>query len=111
MKEYLGEFDVNIEESPFKDYGKTDWAMYYIERYGQIDGSHHKTWVLDQCVRIMKGTPVIVKLARWDNGKEEYRVTLGEPSVRYNSWVEEMLGEYDEECDEYEYSYDIGCPP
>ena len=28
-------------------------AISLIEQYGQIDGSHHKAWVLDQVVRIL----------------------------------------------------------
>jgi hypothetical protein len=24
-------------------------------RYGQIDGAHHKTWVIDQMVRVLTG--------------------------------------------------------
>jgi len=80
MEGYLGEFPVVISESEFANYTPTDWAMCYIERYGQIDGDHHKAWVLDQVSRILKGTEVIVKEARWANGYTEYRVTLSEPS-------------------------------
>ncbi len=85
--------------------------MYFIERYGQIDGSHHKTWVLDQVARIFKGTEVIVKEARWANGNTEYRVTLAEPSEAYKAWVIEMKGEWDAENEEYEYNYDEGIAP
>ena len=30
-------------------------AVEMIVRYGGIDGSHHKAWVLDQVVRILAG--------------------------------------------------------
>jgi hypothetical protein len=30
-------------------------AMEVIERYGGIDGAHHKQWVLDQVVRYLMG--------------------------------------------------------
>lgn len=38
MRKYLGEFEVNIPESPFASYTKGDWVMKYVESYGQIDG-------------------------------------------------------------------------
>lgn len=60
-------------------------VMDIIERYGQIDGSHHKQWCLDQIARIIKGDD-------------------------YDAWVKEMLGEKDSDgC--YEYDYDEGIPP
>ncbi len=34
---------------------KIDKALGMILQYGQIDGSHHKAWVLDQVVRILTG--------------------------------------------------------
>lgn len=109
---YLGEFDVIIETSEFKDFTPADWAMYFIERYGQIDGAHHKQWVLDQTMRILKGTPVIVKVARWANGETEYRVWTSEDvSQDYVNWVYSMLGERDEITGETEYTYDEGIAP
>ena len=109
MTKYLGETLVEGEANPYNDYTPADYAMLYIEMYGQIDGSHHKTWVLDQVVRILKGTPVIVKEAKWDDGTIDYRVDTAEPSEEYNEWVELMLGE-DEEGDP-EYEYDVGIAP
>lgn len=32
---------------------KIDMALGIAFRYGGIDGSHHKTWVIDQMVRIL----------------------------------------------------------
>ena len=104
MKDYLGEFDVDINDTGFKDYDKSDWAMYWIGSYGQIDGDHHKTWVLDQVARILNGTPVIIKMAKWKGGHEEYRVWLDDPSKEYNEWVEMMI-------DGGDYSYDVGTAP
>lgn len=111
MDGYLGTVDVDIQDTPFKDFTPTDWAMYFIGSYGQIDGDHHKTWVLDQVARILKGTPVIVRQASWSNGEKEFREKLGEPSSEYLSWVQEMLGDYDEENEEDEYGYDYGIAP
>ena len=108
---YLGEEEVDIKSNPYANYDKSDWAMEYIERYGQTDGSHHKQWVMDQVARILNGTPVIVKLAKWDDGQYEYRINTGKPSQKYKTWVENMKGAYDEELEEYEYSYDEGVAP
>jgi hypothetical protein len=64
---------------------RIDKAMDLISQYGQIDGSHHKAWVLDQVARILK-------------------------AGNYEDWVKKMLGEIDEEGDT-EYEYDEGiCP-
>lgn len=90
MEGYLGEKKVDIKKTEFKNYTPSDWTLYYIERYGQIDGSHHKQWVLDQVTRILKGTKVIVKQARWKNGQKEWRINLDKPSSAYNKWVKLM---------------------
>jgi len=91
MEGYLGEEIIKIEDSEFKDYTSSDWAMYFISAYGQIDGSHHKQWVLDQVARILKGSEIIVKQASWNNGTKEYRVSTGKESKEYKDWIEEML--------------------
>jgi len=82
----------------------------YIERYAQIDGAHHKQWVLDQIVRIIKNTPIVIKLAKWTDGTEEYRYDTDYPSKEYLDWVEEVK-EYDAENYEYIYDYDEGIAP
>jgi hypothetical protein len=38
----------------------------------------------------MLGTPVTVKLARWDNGQSELRYWTGTPSAAYEAWVRVM---------------------
>lgn len=60
-------------------------AMQIISRYGQIDGAHHKQWVIDQVSRALLGD-------------------------KYNDFVEEQLGETFE-GGEREYSYDVGIAP
>lgn len=54
---------------------------------------------------------MVISLARWDNGEEEYRCSTGEPSQAYIDWVAESRGEYDEEEESYEYDYDEGIAP
>lgn len=112
--QYIGEFEVDINYTPFKDYTPSDWAVYFAECYGQIDGGHHKTWVIDHMVRCIKGTPVKLTQARWikDDGNihTEYRVNLAEPSDEYVNFIKEYEGEVDE--DGYkEYEWDVGIAP
>lgn len=118
---YLGTEVLDVSETPYKDYSRFDWAMYFIEGYGQIDGSHHKDWVMDQVARIYNGVEIEIKVARWDCGLEEYRVNLLEPNNEYNNWVLKMQGyiesdeglvmPLDEDGEEECYSYDEGIAP
>ena len=107
MDGYLGEFDTDQGS----DKTQAQWALDYIMTYGGFDGAHHKDWVLDQVARILHGTPVICKEARWEGGHTELRFTTGEPTQAYHDWVAEARGAYDEEWDEYEYSYSEGIAP
>ena len=108
---FQGEKVVDIKNTPFKDYKNSDWAMYFISSYGQIDGSHHKQWCLDIVAQILKGSPIEIKEASWSNGHKEYRVNVKEESQEYKDWVQEMKGEWNEEYEEYDYSYDKGIAP
>ena len=89
-------------------YGQQDFAMLWIEMYSGIDGAHHKDWIIDQVARILKGTKVIVKVAKWENGTENERFSLDEPPKEYWKWVEEMR---DGEDGAETYSYDFGIAP
>lgn len=110
-KEYLGETVINVKndkDCPYRFYTPSDWALLWIAKYGGIDGSHHKTWVLDQVAQILHGTPVIVTLAKWDDGQSEYRVQLEEPTSKYHEWVKELkAGEDGPDT----YYYDQGIAP
>jgi hypothetical protein len=112
---YLGEFPVGPDNET-NSWTPIDWALKYIAMYGSIDGDHHKTWVIDQVARILHGTPVLVKMAKWSNFNatgqpgEEMRFTTGEPSQAYLDWVKDLLGPVDENG-ETEYSYDEGIAP
>lgn len=106
----VGETILDISShAVFGGYTPNMWAMKFIEMYGQIDGGHHKAWVLDQVSRILKGTPVVVTEARWESGYKEYRFRTGNPSEDYINWVQFMLGEVVD--DAYEYDYDEGVAP
>jgi len=98
MNGYLGETLTN----EYDQATSAEWALMWIERYGNIDGSHHKDWVLDQVARILNGTKVIVTEASWDNGYTEYRFRLSdEECVQYNAWVQRTGAE----------EYDTGIAP
>lgn len=103
MNGYLGEF---YRDPP--GFNKEQWVLYFIEKYGQIDGGHHKAWVLDQIARILNDAPITCMEARWENGYTELRPTVG-TSVAYEEWVQEMEGQDDD--DEYFYGYDAGVAP
>lgn len=113
MPKYLGQVAVDIKDTPFANYNAVDWAMHFNQAYGGIDGDHHKAWVLDQMSRILKGTPVIVELASWDDGQKEYRYWTGEPTKEYHDWVAGCRGKWVETShyEGYEYDYDEGIAP
>jgi hypothetical protein len=69
-----------------KSVDKVGKALELIQRFGGIDGSHHKQWVLDQIARVLTGD-------------------------FYEEWVKDMKGEYDEENEEFEYEWDEGIAP
>lgn len=113
-RKYLGEFDVDISQTPYANYTPNDWAMEYLFRFSQIDGSHHKAWTLDQVARILKGTKVIVKVAKWDDGLEEYRFwTEEQHHQEYLDWIKKYQGNClkTKYYEEWEYSWDEGIAP
>lgn len=102
---YLGEVKVEIADSPFACYKPSDWACLWITKYGQVDGSHHKAWVLDQVMRILKGGEIELTQASWSSGYKEWRFSVYE-SEDYKQWVNEMLDP--DENGEPTYYYDNG---
>lgn len=94
---YLGEKNIDIASHPiYGKWNKKDWAIYFIEMYGQIDGAHHKAWVLDRVMRILLGAPIFAKVASWDDHEDEYRFSVGTCDA-YDQWIEEYKsdGEYE----------------
>jgi len=105
---YLGETKLNIEETKYAFFTPQDWVMLWIEKYGDVSGDHYKAWLLDQLARILKGTKIIVKVAKWKNGHTEERFNLDDPPQKYWDWVKEMkAGEDGPET----YDYDFGIAP
>jgi len=109
MTKYIGETPVDITTHPeFKDMTPAKWAVLYAWQFGQIDGAHHKQWVIDQMTRILLGAPVTVSEAHWDNGNSEFRYEVG-TSDEYEQWVKRYIGPDEENGDTW--SYDEGIAP
>lgn len=51
---------------------RMDAAIEVIERYGMIDGAHHKQWVMDQVVRALLGEPGYAEWVADYNSQEDY---------------------------------------
>lgn len=55
-------------------------AIDLIVSYGGIDGDHHKTWVLDQTVRILAGpryTQIVAEACDGEDGPQTYFWEVG----------------------------------
>ena len=55
-------------------------AIAMAVEYGQIDGGHHKTWVIDQMVRILaddKYEDVITSACAGEDGPDTYLWSVG----------------------------------
>lgn len=45
-------------------------ALRFALAYGQIDGDHHKAWVIDQIVRVLSDDAYFALIERWENNDE-----------------------------------------
>lgn len=45
-------------------------ALRILIQYGQIDGAHHKTWVIDQAVRLLAGSYYDELIEAYENDGE-----------------------------------------
>lgn len=108
MNGFIGERKVDASETKYGKFTPADWVVLWIERYGGIDGDHHKAWLIDQTVRILTETKVLIKIAEWEDGTREDRFTLEEPPAEYWSLVKEMKGGEDGPDS---YGYDFGISP
>lgn len=76
--------------------------------YTGIDGVHHKDWLLDQVVRILTGSIVVISVAKWEDGTEELRMGLSTTTDEYDDFVRDYcIGEDGPKT----YSYDEGIAP
>jgi len=103
MKGYIGESPIDWKTHPeLKDMTEKDWALLMAFQHAQVDGAHHKTWVIDQMVRILNGAEITVKEAEWASGETVIRWTVGS-SDDYIEWVKKYAdGEDGPETYEWE---------
>lgn len=83
------QFDLNLfdkilknPKKEFTDIERIQASILLIVKYGGVDGSHHKNWVLDQTVRILAGKQYnkIVKEAKaGEDGPDTYEWDEGTP--------------------------------
>lgn len=82
-------------------------ALEYAGRYGQIDGAHHKMWVIDQMVRALLGVPEAT-FTGTDARGEFYEFEAQTSNESYAAFVREYC---DGEDGPETYAWDIGIPP
>lgn len=62
------------------DTERIDEAISLAVRFGGIDGAHHKTWVIDQMVRVLAGNrydELIHEAKDGENGPDTYSWDVG----------------------------------
>lgn len=91
------------------DQNKINKALRFAHEYGQIDGGHHKLWVIDQMVRALHGSPMVTKSAI-DYQRNQYTYEDQGESKEYTAWVQKYC-EWDASTEEYNYSWETGSPP
>lgn len=42
----------DLSGTPFEGWDALQWIAYFTEKYGTIDGAHHKQWLIDVCARL-----------------------------------------------------------
>lgn len=87
---FEGEYRIDVDKTEYAMWQTGRWALFWIEKYGSIDGEHHKTWVIDQVARILMGTAIVITEARWTDHASEYRFRLASPSKIYSDWAQEV---------------------
>jgi len=86
---------------------KINKALDFAYCYGQIDGDHHKEWVIDQMVRALTGCPVVTASSSDANGKNFEYETQGE-SEEYQDFLRAYAQGED---GPHTYSWGIGIAP
>jgi hypothetical protein len=76
----MRDFDEVIEAIHIMREYNVEEALRLLIRYGQIDGEHHKTWVIDQAVRLLTGNyydELIAAANDGEDGPETYDWDVG----------------------------------
>ncbi len=73
--------ELEAERPPAKDAGaRIESALDIIASYGQIDGAHHKAWVIDQVARVLTGPgyeAFVAECTGGEDGPDTYEWTEG----------------------------------
>ena len=78
----MRDFDEVIESINIMREYNVEEALRLLIRYGQIDGEHHKTWVIDQAVRLLSGDyyDELIQISNnGEDGPETYTWDVGIP--------------------------------
>lgn len=60
----------SLREEVTKLRNKVNTALNLADQYGGIDGSHHKTWLIDQIVRALAGDGYTQWVNLWEDGED-----------------------------------------
>lgn len=63
-------------------------ALSYAHQYAQIDGAHHKAWVIDQMVRALTGCPMVAR-GGYDSRGNHFSYEAQGESEEYLEFVRE----------------------
>lgn len=109
---YLGCTQITKDQTPYADWTSAQIALNFIQRFGGIDGAHHKDWVLDMVARILNGAEMEFRKREWTDHEPEYDIIVGE-SKQYLEWVDMVRGPWieDEDYTGWEYGYNEGIAP
>jgi hypothetical protein len=99
--------DVRKGSGDVTDYAQRITDALRIAEAGQLDGAHHKMWVIDQMVRALTGCPTITKTANDYRGVPYQYEALGE-SDEYRARIAAYR---DGEDGPETYDWDEGVPP
>jgi hypothetical protein len=76
----MDDFENVLEEIFERGDFDAEKALRLLIEYGQIDGEHHKTWVIDQAVRALSGPwydQLIAAANDGEDGPETYTWDIG----------------------------------
>jgi len=75
--------------------------------FGQIDGAHHKAWVIDQMVRALTDCPIVKATAEDSRGNPYEYETFGESEAYKKLIADYKMGKDGPDT----YSWDVGIVP
>ena len=106
-KPELASLYVNVGQLVEEKSKRIKAALEYALKYGQIDGAHHKTWVIDQIVRALTGSVMVRKKSVDVQGNVHY-FEEQDTSNEYARLIDEHR---DGEDGPNTYIWDQGTPP